>query len=100
MMTLHGVDIFIWSPETPDLPKEFGPFSLKLISNRGTRIYPPPAPQMQLSDWPQCRFFSETEVSDQQIDELVSHLTGSGLRWTKCQKLFRKDGADQFSQPY
>ena len=100
MMTLHGVDIFMWNPETPDLPKEFGPFTLKLISNRGTRVYPPPAPDASLCDWPQCRFLSDNEVTDQDVDSLVAHLTGLGHKWTKCQKLFRREGVDQFSQPY
>jgi hypothetical protein len=100
MMTLHGVDIYIRTPETPDIPKEFGKFTLKLISNRGTKVYPPPAPDMHLLDWPRCRYFCEDVVTDQEIDELVRHLTGLGWQWTKCQKLFRIDGNDAFSQPY
>jgi hypothetical protein len=99
-MTLHGVDVYIWTPDTPDLPKEFGKFTLKLISNRGTKVYPPPAPDMHLLDWPRCRFVSDDEVSDQEVDELVAHLSGLGWRWTKCQKLFRKDGVNQYSEPY
>ncbi len=99
-MTLHGVDIFIWSADTPDVPKEFGPFTLALISNRGTRIYPGPAPEMDLLDWPRCRYFCEEEVTHDQIDELVNKITSLGFRWTKCQKLFRIDGVNAFSQPY
>ncbi len=99
-MTLHGVDIFIWSAETPDVPKEFGPFTLDLISNRGTRIYPGPAPEMDLLDWPRCRYLCEEEVTHDQIDELVNKITSLGYRWTKCQKLFRIDGVNAFSQPY
>ena len=56
--------------------------------------------QAKLLDWPQCRFLSDSEVTDAQIDELVNHITGMGYKWTKCQKLFRKEGVDQFSQPY
>lgn len=100
MMNLHGVDVYIWTPSTPDLPKEFGPFFLKLISNRGTRVYPPPAPDMDLMDWPRCRFFSESEVTDKDVNDLLVHLTDLGWRWTKTQKLFRKDGVNQFSEPY
>lgn len=100
MMTLHGVDVYIWHPETPDIPKEFGPFTLNLISNRGTRVYPGPAPEMDLLDWPRCRYLAEGEVSHEQIDELVAHLTGLGWKWTKTQKLFKIDGVDAFSQPY
>jgi hypothetical protein len=55
---------------------------------------------MDLLDWPRCRFLSDEVVSDAEIDALVQHLSGQGFTWTKCQKLFRKDGVDQFSQPY
>jgi len=100
MMILHGVDVFIRTPEIPDLPKEHGPFTLTLISNRGSRVYPPPAPAMDLSDWQQCRYLSDESVSDTQVDELVHHLSGLGWQWTKCQKLFKIDGDNTFSQPY
>jgi predicted secreted protein len=100
MMILHGVDVYIRTPETPELPKEIGKFRLILISNRGTKVYPPPAPEMHLLDWPRCRFLSDEQVSDQEVDELVAHLSGLGWQWTKCQKLFKIDGVDAFSQPY
>ena len=100
MMNLHGVDIYIWTPQTPNVPKTYGTFELKFITNRGTKVYPPPAPDMELMDWPRCRFLSDTEVTDKEIDDLVNHLTGLGWRWTATQKLFKKDGVDQFSQPY
>ena len=100
MMNLHGVDIYLWSSTLPDLPKEHGPFSLKLISSRGTKVYPGPTPDMEMDDWPRCRFLSDAEVTDKQVDDLVTHLTGLGFVWTKTQKLYRKDGVDQFSQPY
>lgn len=100
MMTLHGVDVYIWSPTTPNVPTEFGPFTLKFITNRGTKVYPPPAPDMELMDWPRCRFLSDEVVTDKQVDELVTHLTENGFRWTATQKLLRLDGVDQFSQPY
>lgn len=99
-MELHGVDVYIWTPETPDLPKEVGPLTLKLISNRGTKVYPPPAPDIHLIDWPRCRYFSETAITDKDADALLSKLTSDGWVWTKAQKLYRLDGVDQFSQPY
>lgn len=100
MMTLHGVDVFLRTPELPDLPKTIGAFALTFISNRGSRIYPGPTPEMELSDWQQCRYLSDDEVTDAQIDELVGHLSGLGWQWTKCQKLFKIDGDNAFSQPY
>lgn len=99
-MTLHGVDVFIWSAETPDLFKEHGPMKLELISNRGTKIYPGPAPDIKLLDWPRCRFTSDDVVSNQQIEALLNDLTAAGFTWTKCQKLFRDNGTNLYSQPY
>jgi len=99
-MNLHGVDVFICSPQMPDVPQEIGSLKLTLISNRGTRIYPPPAPDMPLLDVSRCRYLSDAEISDAQIDAALAHLTSLGRRWAKCQKLYRKDGVDQFSQAY
>lgn len=99
-MELHGVDIYIWSPTTPDMPKEYGKFTLKLISNRGTRIYPGPAPEIDLLDWPRCRYLSDTPVTDADVDALVGAITAQGFRWSKCQKLLVQDGVNQFSEPY
>ena len=98
-MTLHGADIYLRTPTIPDLPRIHGPFALLFIANRGTRMQPGSV-DMGNSDWPQCRFFSESEVTDGQIDELVVFLTQHGFQWTKLQKLFRIDGANAFSQPY
>ena len=99
-MNLHGVDIYLWHAGMPDLPKQVGSFNLTFISSRGTRVYPPPAPDVELSDWPQCRYLSESEVTDAQVDELVNQFTAKGLKWTMCEKLFKKDGENQFSEPY
>lgn len=98
-MTLHGADVYLRSDVVPDLPRVYGPFALLFIANRGTRLQPGSA-DMQHSDWPQCRFFSETAVSDEEVDELIGYLTHHGFQWTKLQKLFRIDGSNAFSQPY
>ncbi len=98
-MTLHGVDVYLRTSTVPDLPRIYGPFALLFIANRGTRLAPGSADMMH-SDWPQCRYFSESEVNDEQIEELVAFLTHHGFQWTKLQKLFRIDGSNAFSQPY
>ena len=100
MMNLHGVDVFIWTPELPNLDETPGPFKLVLISSRGTKVWPPPAPDCELDDWPRCRYLSDDVVTCQDVDDLLVSLTKAGWNWTKAQKLFRIDGVDQFSQPY
>jgi hypothetical protein len=100
MMTLHGADVYLRAPETPTLPDKLGPFALIFISDRGTRVYPPPAPDIEPSDWPRARYFSEEEVTPAQLDALASQITDLGFEWTMLQKLFRIDGNNAFSQPY
>lgn len=99
-MELHGVDVYIWQDNMPELPTEIGPFTLKLISNRGTKMYPGPVPEMDFIDWYRCRFYSEAVVTDADVDALIHEVTAKGFRWTKTQKLFTIDGVDAFSQPY
>lgn len=96
-MSLHGVDVFLNTTDFPTLPQTFGPFSLIFVSSRGTRIQPGTSADVA---WPQCRFLSDSEVTDGDIESLVSHISNSGLQWTKCQKLFKIDGVNAFSQPY
>jgi hypothetical protein len=99
-MDLHGVDVYLWTTKTPDLPMEIGKLKLDMISNRGTKVFPSDNPSTDSFDWPQCRYLSENPVSDNDVDALIAHLTSLGWRWTKTQKLYRKDGVDLFSQPY
>jgi len=99
-MTLHGVDIFLNLSELPKLPDKLGPFDLIFIASRGTRVYPVAANTHAGIDWPQCRYFSDETVTDVEIEQLVTQITELGLQWTKCQKLFKLDGENAFSQPY
>ena len=99
-MTLHGVDVYLNTSDLPKLPDEIGPFKLIFIASRGTRVFPVAANTNAGIAWPQCRFLSEQEVSDTQVDELVNHIHTLGHQWTKCQKLFKLNGENAFSQPY
>lgn len=99
MMKLIGVDVYVWSESIPDLPKTIGPLTLHLMSNRGTRVYPPPAPEIDFIDWFRCRYLAPSEVSHQDIDKLLSTLS-TNFTWTKAQKLFEQNGSKAFSEPY
>lgn len=99
-MNLCGVDVYLWHLTLPTPPEHFGPFSLLFIANRGTKVYPVAGPSVPSNDWHQCRYISKDEVSDAEVDALIKDLTSSGWRWTKCQKLFEKNGVYLFSDPY
>ena len=98
-MKLIGVDVYIWSQTIPELPKKIGLFTLEMISNSGTKLYPPPTPEIDVTDWFQCRYIAFLEITHCNIDELLSFLS-SDFTWTKAQKLYEHNGANAFSQPY
>lgn len=98
-MTLVGADVYIWSEKMPDVPKQTGPFILLLISNRGTKVYPPPAPELECNDWWRCRFRAQREVSHTDVQALLDTVSQKHV-WTKVQKLFEINGANAYSEPY
>jgi hypothetical protein len=98
-MKLVGADVYLWSKEVPDVPKQIGPFVLKVISNRGTRVYPPPAPDLEFIDWWRCRYRADREVSHADVQALLETLSQKHV-WTQAQKLFELDGVNAYSEPY
>ncbi len=98
-MKLIGVDVYIWSQTIPELPKSIGQFALQMISNSGTKVYPPPAPKIDVTDWFQCRYIASSGITHGDVDRLLSSVS-SNFVWTKAQKLYENDGINAFSQPY
>ncbi|MCS7081380.1 MAG: NADP-dependent isocitrate dehydrogenase [Bacteroidetes bacterium] len=102
-----GVDVFV---ETELLPEPLGqlleqvlegsPFRLKMISNRGTKVYPPTGAITDVVDHYRCRFLlrdGSQEVTDSQILELLGRI-GGRLRWMHLEKLQEFDGSPAFTK--
>jgi isocitrate dehydrogenase len=102
-----GVDVFV---ESELMPEPLGrlleslvadsPFYLKMISNRGTKVYPPTGAITDVVDHYRCRFLLRDErgdASDEQILGLVRRI-GSRLRWMHLEKLNEFDGAPGFTK--
>jgi len=102
-----GADIFI---ETLEHPNHIGdtlvraidgsPFTLKVISNRGTAVWPDTGHRTSLVDAFQCRFIvsdAGAEPTDAQILDLLQRV-GSAYRWVHVEKLQCFDGKDAFSK--
>lgn len=96
-----GVDLFV---EANLFPEELGkkveslvasmPFTLKAISSRGTRVYPPTGTVLDVTDMYTCRFMakdSTADVSDSQVFELLQKVA-SQIKWTHVEKLNEFDG--------
>jgi isocitrate dehydrogenase len=97
-----GADVFVESPASPD---ELGasldalvegtPFRLKMISNRGTKVYPSNGGMTDCVDHWRCRFVrrdATTPIDDAALLALLGKV-GASHRWMHVEKLEEHDGA-------
>jgi len=106
---LVGVDVFLdWDKEgrnpntLGDQLREFkaGPFELRLISNRGVKVYPEGHSETFCTDHWRCRWVSpkmEEAGKYQSVLELMSALDRAGFDVIKTENLYRFDGKLGFS---
>jgi NAD-dependent isocitrate dehydrogenase len=83
-----GVDVFVQHEGLPPVPAEVGPLTLKLISNRGTKVYPGPLPNIRLVNWHRCRYVADNAVSHQDVADLLGAISQVTL-WVHVEKLQR-----------
>jgi isocitrate dehydrogenase len=76
------------------------PARLKMISSRGTKVYPSMGAMTDYVDHWRCRFIpapGESEVSDETITTLM-HRIATRYRWMHVEKLQEFDGEPAFSK--
>lgn len=96
-----GADIFI---ESPLLPHELGPslerfaegtpLKLKMISNRGTQVYPPTGAMTDCVDSYRCRFILRDTAGDLQDADLLALVNkiATQHRWNHIEKMQEFNG--------
>jgi len=102
-----GIDLFI---ESSDHPTKIGPavaalvegspLMLKMISNRGTQIYPDKGTIIDCIDASTCRLMlrkADGDLSDAEIFALLPKLAAK-MKWTHLEKLNEFDGAPGFTK--
>lgn len=104
---LIGCDVFIESPldahalgESLDKIVAELPLRLKMISNRGTKVYPGPKQVTDCVDHWRCRFLVRQEghaVTNHEIAELVDRI-GDQHEWMHLEKLQMFDGVEGFTR--
>lgn len=101
----HGVDIFVENPGgIPKVPESVGNLKLKLISNRGTKVYPGPMPKIWLVDHHRCRYVARDEngkyknIGDNEIFDLIREVSAYGIKWVHIEKLQLFDGELGYSK--
>jgi isocitrate dehydrogenase len=103
---LFGVDIFLdWDKGTAEeLGKALeqfkaGNLKLRVITNRGVKVYPGGLPETFCTDHWRCRFHAEPgeTIEHRQIAELYSQLVAAGYDCIKTENLYLFDGEPGFA---
>lgn len=101
----HGVDIFVENPAgIPKMPEQVGKLKLKMISNRGTKVYPGLQPNIWLVDHHRCRYVAVDEkgkyinIGDNEIFNLIREVSAYGIKWMHIEKLQLFDGELGYSK--
>lgn len=104
---LVGVDVFVESERDPRAigitlaaAAEGSAFTLKMISSRGTQVWPDQGGNTFLVDHFRARFMFREPPKGDAVAEITDLLTRIGRqhRWMHLEKLQRFDGADAFSK--
>lgn len=101
-----GVDVFVNSPEEVQnvhqkvAVGENGDIKLKMISNRGVRVWPEKMPETSCGDAWRCRFMSPAKdkpITHKQIVELLQRLANAGVDFIKTEHLCTFDGVPGYT---
>jgi len=103
-----GVDVFI---EAASSPEELGQsleriaedtaFRLKMISNRGTKVYPAVSAATDCVDHWRCRFVLRDAAPEREVDLAILALVARVAlqhRWMHLEKLLEIDGVEAFTK--
>jgi isocitrate dehydrogenase len=103
---LVGVDVFLdWREGSANqlgdsLSQAAGALKLRMISNRGVKVWPGGNPETFCSDHWRCRFVSQEEggtISHTEIVELLQRLGDRGFDFIKTENLCNFDGQRGYS---
>jgi isocitrate dehydrogenase len=105
---LVGIDIFVDSKEDNRDPNALGAkleaacvpeFKLKMITNRGVKVYPGGQPETFCTDHWRCRFVAADGVSlkNAHLPVLQAALVHAGVDIIKTENLYRFDGETAYS---
>lgn len=103
---LTGVDVFLdWGPGAPnDLGDALsrvtaGPLRLRVITNRGVKVWPDGLPETFCTDHWRCRFLADEGQAAEpgHVAELLQHVLAAGFDPIKTENLYLFDGVPGFS---
>ncbi len=103
-----GLDVFVEANRSAEelggILERLAPaagFRLKMISNRGTQVFPSRGAETDCVDHWRCRFLSNTPSLDLElpgVNQLLGAIQSAGLRWMHLEKLQEFDGKPAFTK--
>ncbi len=102
-----GVDVFVdWAPPGRDadalaaglIQAAADVLPLKMITNRGVKVWPDGLPETFCTDHWRCRFQADAPIDAAQVPALLTRLVGAGFDVVKTEGLFLFDGEPGFSR--
>jgi NAD-dependent isocitrate dehydrogenase len=98
-VTLRGFDIFVeYRNLLPPLPQKIGRFELVMMSNRGTKVWPGPTPNLLMVDVFRCRYRAEADnVTMEEIRQAIGEIEAAGFHWMHIELLKHIDGKPGFT---
>ncbi|MCX7633718.1 MAG: NADP-dependent isocitrate dehydrogenase [Turneriella sp.] len=103
---LHGIDIFLHWDEAGRDPNVLGEklmqlaqgrLALRMISNRGVKVFPHGNSATVVADHWRCRFVADNAVTHAEILELMGHLVKAGFDIIKTENLYWFNGKPGYS---
>jgi len=83
-----GVDVFVQHDGLPTMPNNIGPFTLRLMSNRGTKVWPGTTPDIFMVDHFRCRYVAEAPITRHDALALLTELTTQNIQWLHTELLW------------
>ncbi len=102
---LVGIDVFLDWDESGRDPKELaailepcgGPLELRLITNRGVKVYPKGAAETFCTDHWRCRFKATGPIDYRAAMGVLARITEAGCEVIKTENLYEFDGQPGYS---
>ena len=102
-----GADVFVeWGGTVEELGRraeaaaEGSPVRLKMVSSRGTRVYPPTGAMTDVVDQWRCRYVLADggSLTQEDIVDLLQRVSGQDVSWAHIEKLQEFDGEPGYTK--
>jgi NAD-dependent isocitrate dehydrogenase len=93
-----GLDVFVHHDGLPAMPQQLGKFTLRLMSNRGTKVWPGPTPDILLVDHFRCRYVADGPISRQDALGVLVELTSANIEWLHVELLWNDAGEAKYTK--